>query len=148
MGCFGAVLLSLTLKNGWGAQGFAFIRGRQVQLQGYQGGFGFYSLGVKKDMKDKRGSFGIAAENFFNHPFIIRSESSSPIFTQSSVTSLYNAGVRVNFSYKIGKLTFDQPKQNRGRSIENDDVKGGEAGNDQQQTQQPAQAPGATRRPR
>ena len=50
----GRLFTSLTIKNGWGLQGFAFARGKQVQLQGYQGGFAFYSLGVKKDMKNKR----------------------------------------------------------------------------------------------
>jgi outer membrane receptor protein involved in Fe transport len=142
----GRFFTNLTLKNGWGVQGFGFIRGRQIQLQGYQGGFAFYSLGIKKDLKDKRGSFGIAGENFFNHPFTIRSESSSPIFAQSSVMSLYNAGVRVNFSYKFGKLSFDAPQRKRGRSVENDDVKAGEGGGDQQQ--QAAPAGGGNRRPR
>ena len=143
----GRLFTNLSLKNGWGVQGFAFARGKQVQLQGYQGGFAFYSLGVKKETKNKRGSFGVAAENFFNNPFVIRSESSSPIFTQNSVTSLYNAGVRVNFSYKIGKLTFDDGQQKKGKSVDNDDIKGGDAGGDQQQApQQPAA--GGARRPR
>ena len=132
---------SLNIKNGWGLQGFGFIRGRDVQLQGYQGGFAFYSFGIKKDLKDKRGSFGIAGENFFNNPFTIRSESSSPIFAQSSLTSLYNAGVRANFSYKFGKLSFDQPQRRRGRGG-NDDVKdgdgGGDGGGQQPQTTAPA----------
>ena len=143
----GRFFTSLNLKNGWGVQGFGFVRGRQIQLQGYQGGFAFYSLGIKKDLKDKRGSFGIAAENFFNHPFTVRSESSSPIFQQNSVTSLYNAGIRANFSYKFGKLSFDQPQRKRGRSVENDDVKSGEGGDGGgQQPAQPAQ--GGGRRPR
>jgi hypothetical protein len=60
---------NLTIKNGWGIQAFSFFRGRQVQLQGYQGGFGYYSVGVKKDFKNKRGSLGMAGENFFNNPF-------------------------------------------------------------------------------
>ena len=145
----GRLFTSLTVKNGWGMQGFAFARGKQVQLQGYDGGFIFYSLGVKKDMKNKRGSLGVAAENFFNYPFTRRSESSSPIFTQSTITSQYNAGVRVTFSYKIGKLTFDDSQQKKGKSINNDDVKGGDAGGDQQQTPQQQQpAAGGTRRPR
>ncbi len=144
----GRLFTNLSLKNGWGMQGFAFARGKQVQLQGYDGGFAFYSLGVKKDTKNKRGSFGVAAENFFNYPFTRRSESSSPIFTQSSVTSQYNAGVRVNFSYKIGKLTFDDGQQKKGKSVENDDVKGGEGGGDQQQAPQQPAAGGGGRRPR
>ncbi|GAB2541406.1 TonB-dependent receptor [Spirosoma aerophilum] len=141
----GRFFSNLTLKNGWGVQGFGFIRGRQVQLQGYQGGFAFYSIGLKKDLKDKRGSFGIAAENFLNSPFTINSESSSPIFAQSTTTNLYNAGVRVNFSYKLGKLSFDSPQRQK-KSVNNDDIKSGEGGGDQPQ-QQPAQGGGA-RRPR
>jgi len=146
----GRVFTSLTVKNGWGAQGFAFIRGKQVQLQGYQGGFAFYSLGVKKDFKNKRGSIGLAGENFFNHPFIVRSESSSPIFTQSSQNSLYNAGIRVNFSYKIGKLSFEDAPRKQGKSVNNDDIKTGDNGGDNAGGQQPA-APaggGGGRRPR
>lgn len=85
---------------------------------------------MKKDTKNKRGSFGIEGENFFNHQFTIRSESSSPIFTQNSVTSLYNAGIQVNFSYKIGKLSFDD-SQRKGKSVDNDDMKDGEGGSDQ-----------------
>ena len=146
----GRIFTSLNIKNGWGLQGFGFIRGREIQLQGYRGGFAFYTLGVKKDLKDKRGSFGIAGENFFNNPFRIRSQSSSSIFTQTSLTSLYNAGIRANFSYKFGKLSFDQPQRKRGRSVENDDVKGGEGGGDgggQPPAAQPAQG-GGGRRPR
>ncbi|WP_394343308.1 TonB-dependent receptor domain-containing protein [Spirosoma sordidisoli] len=148
----GRFFTSLNIKNGWGLQGFGFIRGREIQLQGYRGGFAFYSLGVKKDFKDKRGSFGLAGENFFNHPFQVRSESSSPIFTQNTLTSLYNAGVRANFSYKFGKLSFDAPQRRRGRSVENDDIKSGEGGdNGGGQPQQPAggaPAGGGGRRPR
>lgn len=135
----GRLFTSLNIKNGWGLQGFGFIRGREIQLQGYRGGFAFYSLGVKKDLKDKRGSFGIAGENFFNHPFTIRSESSSPIFVQNSLTSLYNAGIRANFSYKFGKLSFDQPQRRRGRGG-NDDLKDGGDGGGDGGGQQPAPA--------
>lgn len=138
----GRFFTSLNIKNGWGLQGFGFIRGRQIQLQGYQGGFAFYSLGFKKDLKNKRGSFGVSGENFFNHPFIIRSESASPIFAQSSVTSLYNAGVRANFSYKFGKLSFDQPQRRRGRGG-NDDIKEGDGGGDGGGQQPAAPAGGA-----
>jgi outer membrane receptor protein involved in Fe transport len=135
---------NLTLKNGWGVQGFSFARGKQVQLQGYQGGFAFYSLGVKKDFKNKRGSVGLAGENFFNFPFKVRSESQSPTFNQNSLVSLYNAGVRINFSYRFGKITFEQaPTRKKGKSVNNDDVKdGGDGGG------QPAQPAAGGGRPR
>ncbi len=144
----GRLFTSLTLKNGWGVQGFSFIRGNQIQLQGSQGGFAFYSLGVKKDFAEKRGSVGLAAENFFSHPFRVTSQSSSILFDQNSTTSFYNAGVRVNFSYRFGKISFDQPQPKRGKSVNNDDVKGGEGGGDGGGQQQAAPAAGGARRPR
>ena len=149
----GRLYTNITLKNGWGIQGFSFARGRQVQLQGYQGGFMFYSLGAKKDFKNKRGSVGLAAENFFNNPFRVQSASETPgVFSRNSLTSLYNSGVRVNFSYRIGKMSFDQPQRRR-QGVNNDDVKDSDGGNDNagQQQQQPAggqQGGGAGRRPR
>ncbi|RRB13961.1 TonB-dependent receptor domain-containing protein [Larkinella knui] len=136
----GRLFTSVTLKNGWGIQGFGGGRGRQIQLQGYQGSFAFYNLGVKKDFNNKRGSVGLSAENFFNHPFKVRSESISPILTQQSVNSMYNAGVRVNFSYRLGKMSLDGSGFSFGRkkkSINNDDQKGG--GDDNGGAQQPAQ---------
>jgi outer membrane receptor protein involved in Fe transport len=57
---------SYNLGNNWGLQAFGFYRSTQVQLQGFQGGFGIYSLSVKKDFKDKKGSIGFGAENFLH----------------------------------------------------------------------------------
>ncbi|MFC5411981.1 TonB-dependent receptor domain-containing protein [Larkinella bovis] len=139
----GRLFTSITLKNGWGIQGFGGGRGRQINLQGYQGSFAFYNLGVKKDFNNKRGSIGIGAENFFNHPFKVRSETISPLVTQRSVNSMYNAGVRVNFSYRLGKMSMDGSGFSFGRrkkSINNDDQKGGgdDNGGGIQQQSQPA----------
>ncbi|RYC67892.1 TonB-dependent receptor domain-containing protein [Spirosoma sordidisoli] len=123
----GRLMTSLTLKGGWGLQAFGGMRGRQVQLQGYQSTMYFYSMGVRKDFNQKKASLGLAAENFLNHPFVQTSELRSPILTQNSTNSFYNAGVRLTFSYKIGKMSFDAPQKRR-RSIDNDDIKSGEGG--------------------
>ncbi|CAN5130281.1 outer membrane beta-barrel family protein [soil metagenome] len=131
----GRIQSSMSISNGWGFQIFGGGRGNQVQLQGYQSAMYFYSLGVRKEFNDKKASLGLAAENVFNHPFVQRSELSSPILVQNSQTNYYNAGVRLTFSYKLGKMSFDAP-QKRKRSINNDDVKGeGGEGNDQPQQQ-------------
>ena len=115
---------SLTIKNGWGFQGFGFARGRDVQLQGNQTGFRIYSLGIKKDFKNKRGSIGLGAENFLANTFKMTTETTTKTFTQNSVNNLYNRGIRVNFSYRFGKMKFDdqQPRRRR-KSVSNDDVK-------------------------
>ncbi len=124
----GRIMTSLSLKNGWGFQGFGGIRGRDVQLQGYQTARYFYNLGVKKDFNEKRGSLGLSAENFLNHPFVQTTELRSPVLTQNSVNSFYNAGVRLTFSYKIGKMSFDDAPRKRQKSVNNDDVKGDDGG--------------------
>ncbi|AKD56033.1 TonB-dependent receptor domain-containing protein [Spirosoma radiotolerans] len=133
----GRLQSSLSLSNGWGFQVFGGGRGKQIQLQGYQSPMYFYSIGMRKEFNDKRASLGLAAENIFNHPFTQRSELSSPILSQNSQTSFYNAGVRLTFSYKLGKMSFDAPQKRR-KSVNNDDVKEGDGGGDNQQ-QQPAQ---------
>ncbi|AUD00522.1 TonB-dependent receptor domain-containing protein [Spirosoma pollinicola] len=141
----GRIMSSLSLSNGWGFQLFGGGRGKQVQLQGYQSAMYFYSLGMRKEFNDKKASLGLAVENIFNHPFVQNSELSSPILSQNSQTSFYNAGVRLTFSYKLGKMSFDAP-QKRKKSIDNDDVKG-DGGGDNQQQAAPAAAPagGGTR---
>lgn len=126
----GGMFSQAQFKNGWGAQAFGFVQGRQVQLQGFQGGFAFYTLGIKKDFKNKKGSLGLAGENFFSSRFNIHSELKSPVFNQVSNVYLYNRGVRLTFTYKIGKMTTEAPKK-KARSVNNDDVKsdgGGQSG--------------------
>jgi outer membrane receptor protein involved in Fe transport len=142
----GRVYTNITFKNGWGAQGFGFMRGRQIQLQGFNSGFAFYSFGVKKDFKNKKGSFGIAAENFLFNRFHIRTEVSSPTLVQNNNTYLYNRGIRATFSYQIGKMSMDAPRR-RNRGVNNDDVKSGgddnNGGGQQAQPQQQTPAGGA-----
>jgi outer membrane receptor protein involved in Fe transport len=142
----GRLMSSLTFKNGWGAQVFGGARGRQVQLQGYQSTMFFYSFGVRKDFNNKKASLGLAAENIFNRPFVQRAELRSPILSQSSATSFYNAGVRLTFSYKIGKMSFDAPQKRR-KSINNDDIKGGDGGGNDAPQPQSAPAGGGGGRP-
>ncbi|WP_338876097.1 TonB-dependent receptor [Spirosoma sp. SC4-14] len=133
---------SVSLSNGWAFQVFGGMRGKQVQLQGYQTSMYFYNLGIRKEFKDKKASIGLAAENFLNHPFTMHSELSSPILMQNTTTNYYNAGVRLTFSYQLGKMSFDAPRRNR-KSINNDDLKNGEGGGDDngggQQQQQSGQ---------
>ena len=116
-------------------QAFGFYRARQVQLQGFQGGFGIYSLSLKKDFAEKKGSIGFGAENFFTPNFHIRNELQSPVINQTSVNVLHNMNFKINFSYRIGKMSADEKKKKR-KSVNNDDLKGDNnpAGNTDQPT--------------
>jgi iron complex outermembrane receptor protein len=113
----------LTIKNGWGLQAGGFVRGRDVQLQGTQAGFRMYDFGVKKDFKNKRGSLGFGMENFLAPSFKMKTSFESATFTQNNTNFLYNRGFRVNFSYRLGKMTFVEQKTRRRKSVNNDDQK-------------------------
>ena len=120
----GRIFANYSLGKDWGLQLFAFYRGRQIQLQGYQGGFGIYSLSLKKDFNEKKGSIGFGAENFFFPYITIRNELNSPVLSQNSANVMYNLNFKINFSYRFGKTNFDAPRRNR-KSVTNDDLKEG-----------------------
>ena len=111
------------IGNGWGAQLFSFYRPNQILLQGTQGGFGIYSLSLKKDFKNKKGSIGFGAENFLTNGMTIRSETKTPLITQESTNVLRNMNFKVNLSYRFGKMSFTPTKKKK--SVSNDDQKDG-----------------------
>ncbi|MFN5431746.1 MAG: TonB-dependent receptor domain-containing protein [Cyclobacteriaceae bacterium] len=120
---------SYNLAKGWGLQFFTFYRGRQVQLQGVQGGFGVYSLSLRKDLPNKKGSIGFGAENFFFPSITIRNEQNSPVLSQNIVNEITNLNFKVTFSYRIGKMSMEAPRR-RKKSINNDDLKDEGGGGD------------------
>ncbi|MDB5260912.1 MAG: TonB-dependent receptor [Adhaeribacter sp.] len=115
------------LGSGWGLQGFGFYRARQVQLQGTQGGFGIYSLNFRKSFNDKKGTFGIGAENFLSSSIKMKNELDSPLLSQRSTNVMNNLSFRATFSYRLGKITAE-PTRRRKKSVNNDDMKGGGEG--------------------
>lgn len=125
----GRVFGSYNFSKGWGAQFFSFYRGRQVQLQGTQGGFYIYSLGLRKEFNEKRGTIGFAAENFLQRSLKIRTQIESPLLQQNSLNTRNNLSFRFTFTYRIGKMSVDQ-RPRRKRTINNDDLKddGGDGG--------------------
>ena len=108
----------------WGLQFFSFYRGRQVQLQGFQGNFFIYSLALKRDIANKRGSIGFGAENFLGKGINIRNQLNSPIIDQSGNSFNKNLSFKITFNYRIGKMSMDGPQRRR-KSINNDDLKEG-----------------------
>lgn len=113
--------------QGWGAQFFSFYRGREVQLQGTQGGFYMYSLGFRKEFNEKRGSVGLAVENFLQSSIKMRTKVESPLVVQSRLNTRNNFSFRVTFNYRIGKMSMEQRPRRR-RTINNDDLKDGGGG--------------------
>lgn len=120
----GRMFGNYSLPKDWQIQLFSFARGRQVQLQGTSGGFAMYGLNLNKQFKEKRGSIGFGAENFLTSEFRINNEIITPSIMQYSTNSMKNMNFKVNFSYRIGKMSLDQRPRRR-RSVNNDDLKDG-----------------------
>ena len=118
----GGSFMQAQFKHGWGAQAFGFMQGNTIQLQGTQGGFAFYTVGVKKEFANKKASLGLAAENFFQERFNIHTVLNSPLFNQVNDVYLYNRGIRLTFTLKMGKVIAEAPRK-KARSVNNDDVK-------------------------
>ncbi len=132
----GRVFGSYSLMEKWAIQGFAFARGRQVQLQGYQSGFYMYSLNLNRKFKEDRGSIGIGAENFLRSSMDMITDISSSTVNQHNVNTMNNMNFKINFSYRIGKMDFNSNQRRRGKSINNDDLKEGGGNQGQQMMQQ------------
>ena len=100
-----------------------------------------YALNIRKEFNEKKGSIGFGLENFVTPSMKIRSEIKSatinPVtnvvttLNQNSTNIMYNMSFRVNFSYRIGKMSFESTK--RKKSINNDDLKDGGGGGDNNQ---------------
>lgn len=118
----GRIMSSLSLNKGWAVQAHGGMRGNQVTLQGVQGSFYMYSLGVRKEFSNKKGSLGLATDNFLGG-MRMTSTSVTPILNQTMVNNIYNQNIKLTFSYKIGKMSFVAPKKTKG--VRNDDVKEG-----------------------
>ena len=119
----GRIQSQLSFGKGWGVQAFGGVRGNRVLLQGTQGGMGMYSLGIRRDFTNKKGSIGLAAENFFGG-MQMRTTLNSPQLRSVSINQIYNQNIKLTFSYKIGKMQFKETKKSR---VKNDDVMGGDS---------------------
>jgi hypothetical protein len=124
----GRMMSQLQMNKGWGLQAFGEFKGNEVTLQGLRSGRRFYSLGIRKDINDKKGSLGIAFDNFANG-MTITNTTSSDLFSQKSVDYTYNQNVKVTFQYKLGNMKFVERKKTK--SVNNTDQKNG--GGDAQQ---------------
>lgn len=137
---------SYTFTKGWGAQAFGFMGSRQIQLQGYQGAFRYYNLGVKKDFKNKKGSFTFGLDNPFTKSLKITSESSDPTYKSVTMRNIYNRGARFSINYMFGKMDFNGGNMFRSKKkVSNDDAKAGEGDGGAAATPQPAAGGGRPR---
>lgn len=112
---------SYDLSDKYAIQAFAFHRSNQIQLQGYQGGFGVYNLSFNRYFANKKGTIGIAGDNFLSKGYKIPTVVSSGNISQTAVNVNYIRSFEIKLSYKIGGLTNKPSKPKK--TINNDDLK-------------------------
>jgi outer membrane receptor protein involved in Fe transport len=116
---------SYALPKSWNVQLFGFYRGQQVQLQGAQSNFAVYSMSIKHDFAQKKGSLGFGAENFFSPSNTVRTTIDSALLAQTTSTIQHITSFKVYFGYRIGQLTAAARPS---KSVRNDDLKTDENG--------------------
>ena len=104
----GNINSNLKLKKDWVIDLFGFYRAPRQTLQGTFPSFSMMSLGVRKQIWDKKASIGLrVVEPFFpNKEF--GSDLESDLFRQSSVFTVPFRSVGINFSCKFGKLDYNK----------------------------------------
>ncbi|NND34828.1 MAG: TonB-dependent receptor [Saprospiraceae bacterium] len=117
---------SFNFKHGIKADIFGFLNSPRFTLQGRTPSFSMMSLGINKEIFNKRGKIGITMIDPFNETKKFVSELEGVTFYQKTDFRLPFRSFGINFSYTFGKLDF-KAKQ-RSSKIKNNDLKSGEQG--------------------
>jgi outer membrane receptor protein involved in Fe transport len=113
-----------TFTKGWSLYLYSYYRGSQVLLQGYQTGFPYYSLTLKRELAKKRGTIGLGAENFLSRGIAVTTKLNSPGLSQSTTNLSHMLSLRIYMSLTLGKLKVEREGRQK-KAVTNDDLKKG-----------------------
>ena len=113
-----------TFAKGWSLYLYSYYRGSLVLLQGYQTGFPYYSLTLKRELPKKRGTIGVGAENFLSRGISVTTNLNSAALTQSTTNLNHTLSLRIYMSFTFGKLKVEREERQQ-KAISNDDLKKG-----------------------
>ncbi len=116
---------SFDFKKGFQADLFGIFNSPRLTLQGKNPSFSMFSLGLKKEILQERGSLGLTVIDPFNPTKSFKSELRGDDFYQTTNFEIPFRSFGINFSYRFGKLDF-QTRQRRSK-IQNTDLKQGES---------------------
>ncbi len=108
----------------WSLYLYSYYRGSQVLLQGYQTGFPYYTLTLKRELPKKRGTIGVGAENFLARGVSVTTDVKSASLSQSTTNLNHTLSLRVYMSFAFGKLKVEREERQK-KVITNDDLKKG-----------------------
>lgn len=117
------MMANYRINDIFGLSAFGMYNGNQVQLQGLQGGWYYYSLGADMKIFKGKGTLGIGLDNIFTPVVKIRTSYEYQNANYDMLTKYLGRGVRLSFNYNFGKMQFQREK-----TIRNDDLKKDDGG--------------------
>ncbi len=98
-------------KN-FAAEFFVTHRSRHHEAQGYYPAFTVYSIALRKQFWNKKGSLSVSANNIFKNYLDQKTDLYGPGFESNELRSIPFRSVGINFSWKFGDLQpKEEPKQ-------------------------------------
>ncbi len=93
------------------AEFFGNFRSARHQAQGSYPSFTTYSMAIRKQFWNRKGSLALTASNPFHKNLIQKTKVFGPDFTINQTRTIPFRSIGINFTWKFGKLEFKKEKQ-------------------------------------
>ncbi|MBK7094112.1 MAG: outer membrane beta-barrel protein [Saprospiraceae bacterium] len=110
---------NINFKKGWQAEVWGHFNSPSYTLQGKNPSFSMYSIGIQKEILNKKAKIGLRVAHPFAENKEFLTELSGPAFYQTNRMSIPFRSYGISFSYNFGSLDFKSRKE----AIDNQDQK-------------------------
>ena len=106
--------VSYQLNSNFAAEFFGDFRSPHHEAQGTYPSFTSYSLALRKQFWNKKGSIALTANNIFSKYVDQRTELYGPGFVSSNLRKIPYRSIGINFTWKFGKMEIkkEKPEEN------------------------------------
>lgn len=122
----GFINANYKISDGFIAETFLMISSPKRTFQGTSPSFSMWTIGMKKEIIDKKATIGFSVTDPFSENKFFKSEILTPDYTQTSKMRLPFRSFGLSFSYNFGKVD-SKGKARKERGVKNDDQKQGES---------------------
>lgn len=98
-------------KNNFACEFFGNFNSARNEAQGKYPSFTSYSIAMRKQIWNKKGSIALTATNPFNQYVTQKTQLFGPNFTVNSVRKVPFRSIGINFTWKFGKLQFKKERE-------------------------------------
>ena len=99
------------------AEFFGNFNSARHEVQGKYPSFTSYSMAIRKQIWNKKGSLALTATNIFNKYVNQRTEVFGPQFSVNSLRQVPFRSIGINFTWKFGKLEFKKEKEENNSNL-------------------------------